>query len=352
MFFASDNAGPAHPRVIDALAKANTGYASGYGADAIMDEVRAYVRSIFDAPEASVYLVATGTAANSLLLATLSKPWETIFCADISHVQEDECNAPEFYSGAKLTLVQTENAKMTPQTLQRAILKENTRGVHGPQRGPVTITQATEKGSVHTLAELRALTEVAREYGLKTHMDGARFTNALVHLGCSAADMTWKSGIDAVSFGGTKNGLLGVECCVIFDPKLAWEFELRRKRGAHLFSKHRYLSAQMLAYLTDDLWLDMARAANARMSRLVAGLRQIASVEIAFEPQANLIFVRFSRKLHQRLHEAGVIYYIYDGDHETGDPDEILTGRFVCDWSMTEATVDQLLAVFRANSSL
>ncbi len=352
MFFASDNAGPAHPKVIDALTKANTGYASGYGAEPMMDVVRDRVREIFEAPEAAVYLVANGTAANSLLLATLSKPWETIFCADISHIQEDECNAPEFYSGAKLTLVPTENAKMTPDALRRAILRENTRGVHGPQRGPVSITQATEKGSVHTLAELQALTGVAREYGLKTHMDGARFTNALVHLGCSAAEMTWKSGIDAVSFGGTKNGLLGVECCIIFEPAQAWEFELRRKRGAHLFSKHRYLSAQMLAFLTDDLWLDMARAANARMARLVAGLRQIASVEIAFEPQANLVFVRFSRKLHQQLHASGVIYYIYDGDHQTGEPDEMLTARFVCDWSATEASVDQLLAAFGANSAL
>ena len=350
MFFASDNAGPAHPRVMDAMAKANSGYASGYGADPIMADVCSRVQDIFEAPDAAVYLVATGTAANSLLLATLAKPWETIFCADISHVQEDECNAPEFYSGAKLTLVPTENARMTPDALRRAILKENSRGVHGPQRGPVSISQATEKGSVHSVAELQALTGVAREYGLKTHMDGARFSNALVHLGCSAAEMTWKAGIDAVSFGGTKNGLMGVEACVIFDPALAWEFELRRKRGAHLFSKHRYLSAQFLAYLTDDLWLDMARAANARMARLATGLRQIVGVEIITDPQANLIFVRFPRVMHQRLHAAGAAYYVWDGDHAAGDPGEMLMARFVCDWSMTDASVDQLLAAFGANS--
>lgn len=350
MFFASDNAGPVHPNVMAALNNANQGYASGYGADSIMAEVRAQVREIFEAPDAAVYLVATGTAANSLLLATLSKPWETIFCADLSHVQEDECNAPEFFSGAKLTLVPTENAKMTPQGLQKAILKENSRGVHGPQRGPVTITQATEKGSVHSLPELRALTKTARDYGLKTHMDGARFTNALVHLDCSPAAMTWKSGIDAVSFGGTKNGLMGVEAAVIFDPTLAWEFELRRKRAAHLFSKHRYLSAQFQAYLTDDLWLTMARAANARMTQLVAGLRRRPQVDILFEPQANLVFARFARRLHQKLHAAGAVYYVWDGDPETGDPDELLTARFVCDWSMTEAKVDQLLTAFGANS--
>ena len=347
MFFASDNAGPVHPKVMQALVDANHGYASGYGADPIMAEVRARVRGIFESPEAAVYLVATGTAANALLLATLSKPWETIFCADISHVQEDECNAPEFYTGAKLTLVPTVAAKMTPDALRRAILKENSRGVHGPQRGPVTITQATEKGSVHSLADVQALTGVAREYGLKTHMDGARFTNALVHLGCTPAEMTWKAGIDAVSFGGTKNGLMGVEACVIFDPALAWEFELRRKRGAHLFSKHRYLSAQMLAYLTDDLWLDMARAANARMARLHAGLSQIDSLEIDIAPQANLIFARLPRSAHQRLHAAGAVYHVWDGDHETGDPDELLTARFVCDWSSTESSVDDLLAAIR-----
>ncbi len=350
MFFASDNAGPVHPNVMAALNKANQGYASGYGADPIMAEVRALVREIFEAPDAAIYLVATGTAANSLLLATLSQPWETIFCADLSHVQEDECNAPEFFSGAKLTLVPTENAKMTPEALQKAILKENSRGVHGPQRGPVTITQATEKGSVHSLPELRALTKTARDYGLKTHMDGARFTNALVHLDCTPAEMTWKAGIDAVSFGGTKNGLMGVEAAVIFDTTLAWEFELRRKRAAHLFSKHRYLSAQFQAYLTDDLWLTMARAANARMTQLVAGLRHRPQVDILFEPQANLVFARFARRLHQKLHAAGAVYYVWDGDPETGDPDELLTARFVCDWSMTEATVDQLLTAFGANS--
>lgn len=348
MFFASDNAGPVHPKIMESLQKANSGYAPAYGSDPMMDQVRAQIRDLFEAPEAAVYLVATGTAANSLLLATMSKPWETIFCADLSHVQEDECNAPEFYSGAKLTLVPTENAKITSAALEKAILKENARGVHGPQRGPVTLTQATEKGTVYALTELSALTDLARTYGLKTHMDGARFTNALVHLGCSAAEMTWKSGIDAVSFGGTKNGLMGVEGCIIFDPILAWEFELRRKRGAHLFSKHRYLSAQMLAYLTDDLWLDMARAANAALGRLVAGLGQIPSVRLEWEPQANLVFARFPRSLHQKLHAAGAVYSVWDGDHATGDPDEMLMARFVCDWSMTDATVDQLLAVMSA----
>jgi len=187
---------------------------------------------------------------------------------------------------------------MTPDALRASMAGEETRGVHGPQRGPVSITQVTEKGTVHTLDEIKALTSVAKEFGVTTHLDGARFANAMVALGCSAADMTWKAGIDAVSFGGTKNGLMGVEACVIFDPDLAREFELRRKRGGHLFSKHRYLSAQMQAYMTDDLWITMATAANAACARLTAGMRGIDGITLAYEPDANIIFFRATRARH------------------------------------------------------
>jgi len=347
MYFTSDNAGPAHPKVLQALLNANTGYAQGYGADPIMDEVRQMVRDMFEAPEAAVYLVATGTAANSILLATLANPWDTIFCTPMAHIQEDECNAPEFYSGAKLTLVPAENAKMTPATLRTAMLAEGSRGVHGPQRGPVSITQVTEKGTVHSVDEIRALTDVAHEFGSKVHLDGARFCNALVALGCSAAEMTWKAGIDVVSFGGTKNGLMGVECCVIFDPKLAWEFELRRKRGGHLFSKHRYLSAQMKAYLTGDLWREMAVSANATTAQLAEGLRAHNRAEILYPVDANIIFCRLPRHDHQRLLAAGAMFYTWDGDPDVGDPDEMLTARFVTDWSMTADQVARFLQVLR-----
>jgi threonine aldolase len=345
MFFASDNAGPAHPKVMEALNAANAGYQSGYGADTQMNDVRDMVRNMFEAPQAAVYLTATGTAANSILLATMANPWDTIFCSPMAHIHEDECNAPEFYSGAKLTLVPAENAKMTPDALRAAIEAEQSRGVHGPQRGPVSITQVTEKGTVHTLDELRALTAVAQGFGCKTHLDGARFSNALVALDCTAAEMTWKAGVDTVSFGGTKNGLLGVEACVIFDPDLAWEFELRRKRGGHLFSKHRYLSAQMQAYLTDNLWHDLASAANANCARLAAGLRKYAATEFLFEPEANMIFARLPRRDHKRLLDSGANYYVWDGDPNEGDPDAPLIGRFVCDWSMTDAAIDQFLDV-------
>lgn len=341
MFFASDNSGPAHPSVMEAMMRANEGYRFGYGADEEMDRVRDMVRDLFEAPKAAVYLVATGTAANSIALATLAEPWQAIFCTKLSHINEDECNAPEFYSGAKLVMVPDENAKMTPATLRATIEGEETRGVHGPQRGPVSITQVTEKGTVYTLEELKALTEIAKEFGLATHLDGARFANAIVTLGCTPAEMTWKAGIDCVCFGGTKNGLMGVEAVVFFDPKHAWEFELRRKRGAHLFSKHRYLSAQMEAYLTDNLWHDLASRANAAGQRLAEGLRGSNVVTFPYQPEANLMFFEAPRALHKKVRAAGANYYVMGS--LDGDDDEAVMGRLVCDWSVGAEGVDAFL---------
>jgi len=346
MFFASDNSGPVHPQIMQHVMAANEGYAMPYGNDPIMAGVRDRLRNIFEAPDAAVYLVATGTAANALALACYTQPWQTIFCAQNSHIEQDECNAPEFYTGgAKLTLIPTDD-KMTPQTLGAAIARRpHNTNVHMAQAGAVSITQVTEFGAVHSLDELRALTGVAKAADLPVHLDGARFANALVALGCTAAEMTWKSGIDMVSFGGTKNGCMGVEAVVFFDPVKAWEFELRRKRAAHLFSKHRYLSAQMAGYLENDLWLEMAGRANASAARLAAGLRAHGA-EMLHEPQANMIFTRFARGTHQSLHAGGAKYYVLDGDVATGDPAALLSARLVCDWSMTDALVDQFLSHF------
>lgn len=343
MYFASDNSGPVHPQVMTALNEANQGYQMAYGADTLMNEVRDRIRGIFEAPGAAVYLVATGTAANSLALATLSNPWETVFCSPVAHIHEDECNAPEFYSGAKLTLVPGGD-KMDPEALRRSILAEETRGVHGPQRGPVSITQVTERGSVYSLVELQGLCGVAKEYDLPVHLDGARFTNALVALNCSPAEMTWKAGVDAVSFGGTKNGLMGVEAVVFFDESKAWEFELRRKRGAHLFSKHRYLSAQMAAYLKDNLWLQLARQANANCTHLANGLRS-KGASFLHEPQANMIFAQFSRARHKQLHDAGAIYHLWGAELDGPDDEEILACRLVCDWSISSGDIDQFIGL-------
>ena len=347
MFFASDNAGPAHPSVLDALSRANDGYAMGYGNDALTAAVRDRVRAVFEAPDAMVQLVATGTAANVLLLATMAQPWDGIFCTPMSHINCDECNAPEFYSGAKLVTVPATDAKMTPEALAEKIETTGMLGVHSAQRGPVSITSVTERGTVYTLDEIRALTDVARSFGLKTHLDGARFANAMVALGCTAAEMSWKAGVDAVSFGGTKNGLMGAEACILFDPELAWEFELRRKRGGHLFSKHRYLAAQMEAYLEDDLWIDLATRANAATARLLAGLRACDGIALPYAPQANMTYFEATRARHQALLAAGAVYYVEDGDVETGPGDAVLTGRLVTDWSTTDAAVDGFLALLR-----
>lgn len=348
MNFASDNTGPVHPNVMAALIAANTGYALPYGGDDLTAQTIQNIRDLFEAPDAAVFLVSLGTAANSLILATLSQPWETVFCHTVAHIHEDECNAPEFYSGGtKLTLVPGPEAKMTAENLRRSILAEETRGVHGPQRGPVSLTQATERGTIYSLKEIQEISATAEEFGLPVHLDGARFANAVQSLGCSAAEMTWKSGVDAVTFGGTKNGLMAVEAVIFFNPKHAWEFELRRKRGAHLFSKHRFLAAQMQSYLAGDLWLDMAKKSNDASARLIQGLKQIPEVQIDFEPQANIIFAQWARAAHQRLHAAGAQYYVMAGDHTTGPSDELLPARLVADWSTTPENVDKFLDILR-----
>lgn len=343
MFFASDNSGPVPQAVLDVMAEANAGHMMGYGADPLMDEVRLRIRDLFEAPEAAVYLAATGTAANALALATLIEPFDTVFCTPMAHIEEDECNAPEFYTGgAKLTLVEGAD-RMTPDALTRAIESQGNRGVHGPRRGAVSITQVTEMGNVYTLPELKALCDVSKSFGLPVHLDGARFANAAVSLGCSPAEMTWKLGVDVAVFGGTKNGLMGVEAVVFFDPTKAWEFELRRKRGGHLFSKHRYLSAQMAAYLRGDLWHDLARRANDKAAHLHDGIRKRNDVQIVNDVTANMIFFTAPRALHQTLQAAGAKYHVSGGLN--GDADALLRGRLVCDWSIPDAEIDRFVSL-------
>ncbi|WP_288940030.1 beta-eliminating lyase-related protein [uncultured Roseovarius sp.] len=345
MNFASDNCGPAHPQVIEALARANTGFARSYGTDDLSAQASARLRELFEAPQADIHLVATGTAANALALATLAQPWQAIYCTPLAHIHRDECHAPEFYSGgAKLTPVGTGD-KMTAADLASAIAASPPGDVGVSQPGPVSLTQVTEMGRLYTLTELSALTETAAAHGLPVHLDGARFANALTVLGCTPADMTWKAGIDAVSFGGTKNGCLGVEAVIFFNPEKSWEFELRRKRAGHLLSKHRYLDAQMLAYLADDLWLTSARTANARAARLADGLRALPDCHFLADPQANMIFATLPRATHQRLHATGAHYGLNGGPLETGDPDTPLPMRLVCDWSITEESIDRFLDI-------
>ena len=342
MWFTSDNASGMAPEVLAAVNAANAGYARSYGADVLMDRVREQIRTVFEAPEAAVYLVATGTVANSLSLALLTPPWGAAFCHQHAHIAEDECGAPEFYmAGAKLVLVGGVHGRMSPADLDAAIARQKLGGVHGVQPAAVSITNVTEAGTVYTAAEVAALAAVGKSHGLGVHLDGARFANALVSTGATPAEMTWKAGVDVLSFGGTKNGCMGVEAVVIFDPAKAWEFELRRKRGGHLLSKHRFLSAQMAAYLDDGLWLRLAAHANAMAARLQRGLAQMPDVSLVHPVQANILFPEWATGTHAQLEAAGAAYYPFPA------PSGRERARLVASWSTTEADVDQFLAAFR-----
>jgi len=343
MFFGSDNTAPVHPDVMQALQAANTGYTPSYGTDPIMDQVRDRIRVIFEAPDAAVYLVATGSTANALSLATFCPPWGAVYCHRQAHIEVDECGAPEFYTGgAKLKLLTGDHAMIDSASLRYSIEKTAHGDVHSVQRGILSITNVTERGTTYSAAQVAELCAIAKHHNLPCHMDGARFANALVATGASAAEMTWKAGIDVLSFGGTKNGLMGVEAVVIFDPAHAWEFELRRKRAGHLFSKHRYLSAQMQAYLTDDLWLDLARAANRAGDRLSQGIAAIPGAKLTHPTQANMVFPAMPKALHQKAKDAGAVYEVSLGD---APDDAILPARMVCSWSTTDQDIDQFLSV-------
>ncbi|MFP1644132.1 threonine aldolase family protein [Pontitalea aquivivens] len=346
MNFASDNTSGVAPQIMTALAQANQGHVASYGGDALTLQVRDRLRDIFQAPGAAVYLVATGTAANALACATLTPPWGAIFCHRNAHIEEDECGAPEFYTGgAKLVLVDGPHGKMGPDALRAAIAHTGRAGVHNIQRGMVSITNATEAGTVYTAPEVAALCQVARDFGLPVHMDGARFANALVTAGDSPAELTWKAGVDVLSFGGTKNGCMGVEAVILFDPARAWEFELRRKRSAHLFSKHRYLAAQMAAYLEGDLWLDLARRANTAAERLSAGIVALPGAQLDHPTQANAVFARFPRRCHRAAMAAGASYYFWPFDQSLEGPeDELLSARLVCSWSTQPEAIDAFLS--------
>ncbi len=342
MFFRSDNGSGVAPEIMAALSRANQGYASSYGADDGMIRVCRQLREVFEAPEAAVYLVGTGTAANALSLALYTQPWMATFAHEGSHVAVDECGAPEFFSGgAKVLSVAGDHGKMTPESLKRALARAVQGDVHSAQRGMLSITNLTEAGTAYMPSEVEALTKLAKAHGMPSHLDGSRFANALVATGTTAAEMTWKAGIDVVSFGGTKNGCMGVEAVVIFDPAKAWEFELRRKRAGQLFSKYRFLAAQIEAYLTDGLWLRLAAHANQMGARLAQGLAQVPGLALLHPVDANILFPTFPLGTHDRAAARGARYY------PSPAPAGLEAARFVTAWSTTEADVDGLIAALK-----
>jgi threonine aldolase len=245
-----------------------------------------------------------------LALSQIAPPYGAIYCYDTAHIVTDECAAPEFFTGgARLLGLPSSNGKVSAGPLAAAIALANDMGVHHVQPAALSLTQATEWGTVYDLSELTSLSAVARQHQMPVHMDGARFANALTHLGCSAAEATWKSGIDVLSLGATKNGALCAEAVVFFDRSLAEQFERRRKRAGHLWSKLRFLSAQLLAYFEDDLWLQNARQANAMASRLAQGLQQVSGARLLHTVQANEVFLVLPEKLVMALEKAGFHFY-------------------------------------------
>ena len=345
MNFASDNTAGVAPQVLEALIAANSGHAPSYGADPLTLAVRDRIRELFEAPSAAVYLVATGTAANALSCGLLTEPWGAVFCHRNAHIEEDECGAPEFYTGgSKLVLVDGAHGRIDPAGLERAITHTGRGGVHNVQRGMLSVTNATEAGTVYTPEAVRELAGIAHRWGLPVHMDGARFANAMATLGCTPAEATWKAGVDVLSLGATKGGCMGVEAVVIFDPDRGWEFELMRKRGGHLFSKHRFLAAQMLVWLAGDLWLDLARHANAMAAKLSAGIAAVPGAKLVHPTEANAVFAAFPREAHRRVQEAGAHYYLWPFDQSLKGPgEEPLAARLVCSWATTEAEIDAFL---------
>lgn len=332
MRFFSDNAASVHPAVLEAMSACNR-VDTAYDGDAISTSLDTVMSDLFETDVTALW-VATGTAANSLALASLCPPYGSVLCHRDAHIQNDECGAPEFYThGAKLALIDGDGAKVTADAL-KAKLAATPGGVHWAQPHALSITNATEYGRIYAPDEVAALGEIAKAHGLGFHMDGARFANAIVTLGCSPADVTWRAGVDVLSFGFTKNGCMSAECLVYFDRDKAKGVAERRKRAGHLLSKGRYMAAQIVALLQDGVWLDNARAANAGAQKLGAacGARLFQPVE------ANEVFARMTPDEAARLRAQGFDFY----DWAEGEV------RFVVSWDQPAAEIDAFAAAIAA----
>ena len=351
MNFASDNGSGAAPQILAALSEASRGPAAAYGADPWSRAAEAKLAEIFET-DLAAFLVATGTAANALALAALTRPFDAVFCHEEAHVQDDECGAPEFFThGAKLVTIPGWGGKITPDGLREA-LSRHPRGVSKTvQPAALTLSQVTEAGTLYTLDEIAALAGIAHDAGVAVHMDGARFANALVALGASPAEMSWRAGVDVLSFGATKNGAFACEAVIFFDRARAETFPYLRKRGGQTVSKGRVLGAQMQAYLEGGLWLELAAHANAAAQRLSRGLAALPGVRIVWPTQANEVFAAAPAARVAAWKAAGAAFYDWttrSAPPETAARPGETMFRLVTSFETTQAEIDAFLALARS----
>ncbi len=338
MNFASDNVAPAPREIIDTLIHFNQGPAKPYGQDEATELARAKFRDLFERDELEIFPVATGTGANALALSCMAPPFGAIYCHESAHIQDDECGAPEFFTGgAKLIGLPGDHGKITAETLTAALEKGGAGVVHHVQPAAVSLSQATEAGTVYRPEEIAAIAAVAHRHGLGVHMDGARFANAVATLGCPPADLTWRAGVDVLSFGATKNGAMAAECVLFFTPALAAQAGYRRKRAGHLLSKLRFLSAQLLASIEKGRWLAWAHHANTMATAIADGLSTIPGAVLRHPVEANEVFIDLPEPVIEGLLAEGFWFYRW------GNP-TTQTVRLIAAWCTSPAEVAHLVA--------
>ena len=330
--FASDNNSGICPEAWAALEEANHGHASGYGEDQWTRKACRLIRDLFET-DCDVFFIFTGSAANALGLASVCRSYHSIICHEASHVQNDECGAPEFFSGgAKVRTLTGKDGRLTPEVITAAVAKR--RDLHFPKTGALSLTQSTELGTVYTPTQLKANCHAAKKSGLKIHMDGARFSNAIASLGVAPKDITWKAGVDMLSFGLTKNGTHAGEALVFFDKLLAREFDWQNKQAGQLASKMRFLTAPWVGMLQDGAWLRHANHANKMAKRLRRALSKISGIKFLHPTQANAVFVDMSPVLVDAMHKRGWHFYTLYSDNDA---------RLMCSWDTTPKDIDDFV---------
>src|ERR1041385_997833 len=336
--FASDNYAGVCPEAWAALEQANSHHERSYGDDRWTQQASDLIREVFET-DCEVFFVFNGTAANSLALSSCCQSYHSILCHETAHIEADECGAPEFFSnGTKVLLMPGANGKIDPAGIERMVKKRT--DIHYPKPRAISLTQSTELGTVYTPDEIKGIWARAKSHGLKIHMDGARFANAVASLGCAPKEVTWQAGVDVLCFGGTKNGIPVGEAVVFFDRELAREFDYRCKQGGQLASKMRFLSAPWTGMLKDGAWLRHAKHSNAMARKLEAGLRAISGVQIAYPVESNAVFAKIPPATEKQMHERGWKFY-------TGvvTPDE---SRLMCSWDTTPEDVEAFVADLKA----